>query len=484
MKTKVLVEAKSHIGGEWVSTDGNSTVLYNPANIKEEVGTIYYSSSKHVREANKAAKEGYLVWSKLTGVERSSYLYKMADELEKHQEELAVLASREMGKPIAEMKGEVVRGIHLLRYYAGEGVRSNGEIIPASDKDVMQYYKRTPLGVVGIITPWNFPVAIPIWKMAPALICGNAVIWKPAENASLSATRLMEIFQSVNLPSGVINLVIGKGREIGDVLLEETDLDAVSFTGSSSIGQHVASICAKRNIKYQTEMGGKNAAIILNDANIENTIPMVLSGAFRSAGQKCTATSRIIVEQNIYKPFMDALNDAVSSLRVKDPLLPDTYLGPVASKSQYETVSSYVNLAEEEAEIVAQGTIDCEHDGYFIKPLVVSGVHTKHPLVQEEIFGPVTTVLTAKDFDEAIELCNETIFGLSASIFTTNLSKAHRFLDQAEAGMVRVNQETAGVEYQSPFGGMKQSSSHTREQGQAALDFYSQIKTCAIKYHL
>lgn len=483
MKTKSLIESKNFIGGEWVSIEGKETVVYSPSNLQEEVGILYYSSVKHVFEAEKAAKEGFKIWSKMTGIERGNYLYKMAEALENNLEELAVLASREMGKPIGEMRSEVVRGINLLRYYAAEGTRSNGDIIPSSDKNVIQYSKRVPLGVVGIITPWNFPVAIPIWKIAPALICGNSVIWKPAENAALSATKLMEIFQQANLPNGVLNLIIGKGREVGNTLLENANINAVSFTGSTNVGKQVASICAKRNIKYQTEMGGKNAAIILCDANIEKTIPMVLSGAFRSAGQKCTATSRIIVEEGIYSTFMKSFSEAVSLLKAKNPLLPDSYLGPVASKDQYETVSSYVKIAEEEAEIIAQGSIESDNDGYFIRPLVVGGVDTQHKLVQEEIFGPVTTVLVAKDYDEAIQLCNETVYGLSASIFTNDLSKAHRFLEEAEAGMVRVNQETAGVEYQAPFGGMKQSSSHSREQGQSALDFYSQIKTCAIKYH-
>ncbi|SDH33965.1 aldehyde dehydrogenase (NAD+) [Aneurinibacillus thermoaerophilus] len=483
MKTKSLIESKNFIGGEWVSIDGKETIVYSPSNLQEEVGILCYSSAKHLLEAEKSAKEGFKIWSKMTGIERGNYLYKMAEALENSLEELAVLASREMGKPIGEMRGEVVRGIHLLRYYAAEGTRSNGDIIPSSDKHVIQFSKRVPLGVVGIITPWNFPVAIPIWKIAPALICGNSVIWKPAENATLSAIKLTEIFQQANLPSGVLNLIVGKGKEVGNTLLETTDIHAVSFTGSSTIGKQVASICAKRNIKYQTEMGGKNAAVILHDANIEKTIPMILSGAFRSAGQKCTATSRIIVEESVYPIFMKSFNEAVSLLKAKDPLLPDSYLGPVASKHQYETVSSYVKMAEEEAEIIAQGSIESDNEGYFIQPLVVAGVDTQHKLVQEEIFGPVTTVLVAKNYDEAIQLCNETVYGLSASIFTTDLSKAHRFLEEAEAGMVRVNQETAGVEYQAPFGGMKQSSSHSREQGQSALDFYSQIKTCAIKYH-
>lgn len=476
------METKNFIGGQWITPKNNSVTVTNPSNTKEEIGTIHYSDRDDVLGAEKAAKHGFDVWSKMTSTVRANFLYKMADELEQHADELANLASREMGKPITEMKGEVQRGVNLLRYYAAEGVRSNGDIIPATDSHVLQYAKRVPLGVVGVITPWNFPVAIPIWKIAPALICGNSIIWKPAEIASLTATRMMEIFEKVNLPDGVLNLVVGKGSVVGQVLVEEVDINALSFTGSTGTGLSIASLCAKRNIKYQTEMGGKNAAVVLKDADLEHAIPAILSGAFRSAGQKCTATSRIIVEEDIYASFIEQIKQAVVTLNVNSALDPDAYLGPVASQDQYDKVTSYVQLAQSEADIIVEGQIQTDEDGYFIKPMVVTGLSSDHRLVQEEIFGPLSVVLKASDFDHAVALCNETVYGLSASLFTNDLAKAHRFLEEAEAGMVRVNQETAGVEYQAPFGGMKRSSSHSREQGQAALDFYSTTKTCAIKY--
>lgn len=476
------METQNFIGGQWITPKNNSVIVTNPSNTKEEIGTIHFSDRDDVLGAEKAAKHGFDVWSKMTSTVRANYLYKMADALEQHADELANLSSREMGKPITEMRGEVQRGVNLLRYYAAEGVRSNGDIIPATDSHVLQYTKRVPLGVVGVITPWNFPVAIPIWKIAPALICGNAVIWKPAEIASLTATRIMEIFETVNLPDGVLNLVVGKGSEIGNTLVEEVDINALSFTGSTSTGLSIASLCAKRNIKYQTEMGGKNAAVVLKDADLEHAIPAILSGAFRSAGQKCTATSRIIVEEAIYASFIEQIKQAVGKLNVTNALDSDAYLGPVASQDQYDKVTSYVQLAQSDADIIVEGDIQTDEDGYFIKPMVVTGLSSDHRLVQEEIFGPLAAVLKASDFDDAVALCNETVYGLSASLFTNDLSKAHRFLEEAEAGMVRVNQETAGVEYQAPFGGMKRSSSHSREQGQAALDFYSTTKTCAIKY--
>ncbi|MFC5469215.1 aldehyde dehydrogenase family protein [Cohnella suwonensis] len=477
------MNSKNWIGGEWITPNAGEVVIKNPSNVREDVGVLHLSDATHVIQAEQAARKAFASWSRLTGAARADYLYKMAGALEARLVEVATLASLEMGKPITEMRGEVMRGVNLLRYYAAEGVRANGVVIPSNETNVLQYTKRVPLGVVGIITPWNFPVAIPIWKIAPALICGNAVIWKPAEFASLTASRLAEIFASIDLPAGVLNLVIGKGSKIGDVLLEQVALNAVSFTGSTSTGTRVAEICARRNIKYQTEMGGKNAAIVLNDANLDKTIPMIISGAFRSAGQKCTATSRIIVESGIYEPFVESLKKAVSAIKLAAALDPAAYLGPVASASQHKTVMTYVKMAREQADIVVEGPSLAEaNEGNYIRPIVAAGVDADHPLIQEEIFGPVAALLKASDFDETIALCNRTVFGLSASVFTQNLAHAHRFLDEAQAGMVRVNQETAGVEYQAPFGGMKLSSSHTREQGQAALDFYTEIKTCAISY--
>ncbi|MCG1009736.1 aldehyde dehydrogenase family protein [Salinicoccus sp. ID82-1] len=476
------METKNWIDGSW-STPSNSQVeVYNPSDLNEKVGTVNQGTAEDVFQAERAAKAAQGEWARKTGVKRAEVLYSMASALEENLVELAELGSREMGKPIGEMKGEVTRGIHLLRYYAGEGVRSDGQLIPSSDVDVLQYSKKVPVGLIGLITPWNFPVAIPVWKLAPALICGNAVIWKPAENASLTATRMVELFEEAGLDKGVLNLVIGKGSVVGKAMLEEADLDGVSFTGSENTGLYVAETCAKRNIKFQTEMGGKNAAVIMKDANLDKTIPIVLSGAFKSAGQKCTATSRIIVESDIYDEVIERLQKGVEEITLSNALDADAYLGPVASKEQYDKVSSYIELARNEAKIIAEKEVSIDKDGYYISPIVITDAPSDHALVKEEIFGPVATVQKAKDFDEAIEMANDTIYGLSAAIFTENLANAHKFLDQTEAGMVRVNQETAGVEYQSPFGGMKQSSSHTREQGQAALEFYTHTKTCAIKF--
>ncbi len=462
---------------------GGELAIQNPSNTAEQVGVVHFSDESDVAAAAEAARKAVPGWAGLTGPERGEVLRKMAALLQAKRDEVSRLASSEMGKPIGEMRGEVMRGVMLLHYYAAEGVRANGSVIPSNEGSVLQYTKRVPLGVVGVITPWNFPVAIPIWKLAPALICGNTVIWKPAENASLTATKLTEIFAEAGLPAGVLNLVVGKGSVIGSRLIEKGGLDGLSFTGSTATGRQIAVASAQHNIKFQTEMGGKNAAIVLDDAKLDTAVAAIVSGAFRSAGQKCTATSRIIVQRGIYDAFVEKLQRAMSTLAVGHALEETTYMGPVASAEQYRKVMSYVDLAKSQTTILAEGqtTVDPKQ-GYYVMPLVATGVNTEHALVQEEVFGPVTVVLPVADLDEAIAACNQTEYGLSASIFTQHLPHAMAFLERAEVGMVRVNQETAGVEYQAPFGGMKLSSSHTREQGQAALDFYSQVKTCAISY--
>ncbi|SDJ13429.1 aldehyde dehydrogenase family protein [Natribacillus halophilus] len=478
--TSQVYEGYSVINGK--QHDGEATTIHNPSNTADRVGILHDVSSHVVEEATEVAKRAQQEWASLSGLKKGATLENMAVKLEENKEDIATLASSEMGKPIKEMKGEVARGIQLLRYYAAEGSRSDGDVIPATDPQVHQYSKRVPLGVVGVITPWNFPVAIPIWKMAPALICGNAIVWKPAKQAALTASKLMNVFQEV-LPSGLINMLIGSGRQVGNTLLEKANIDALSFTGSTETGMHAAAICASRNIKYQTEMGGKNVAVVLEDADLDKAVSAILSGAFTSAGQKCTASSRIVADKKIMPALKDKLKTAVAGLRVGEALDEQAFLGPVSSKDQYEKINGYVSLAKKEANVVAEAqTIASDYEGYYIHPLIVDGVDANHTLAQEEVFGPFAVLLEAEDFDEAIEIANHTDYGLSASIFTNDLNRSHQFLERSEAGMVRVNLETAGVEFQAPFGGMKMSSSHTREQGQAALEFYSETKTCAIKH--
>jgi len=478
-----MLATQNLIGGRWVTPSAGSRVARNPSQKDEEIGVVHLSDAGDVAAAGQAAREALPKWAGTNPSARGEILYQAAQLMQKQIDDIARIASREMGKPISEMKGEVLRAVNLLKYYAAEGVRAIGQVIPASQNRVLQYTRRVPLGVVGVITPWNFPVAIPIWKIAPALICGNTVVWKPADIASLTAAAVARVLTEAGLPPGVLNLVIGEGRVIGDALLEKVELDGVSFTGSTSTGLAIAAKCAARNIKYQTEMGGKNAAVVLNDADLSVAVPAIISGAYRSAGQKCTATSRIIVEKGILDAFVAAMRAEMEKLYIGHALDEKSYSGPVASAQQQEKVAAYVGLAEKEAEVVAKSPLQTDPaSGYYVPPTLVTGVDVQHALVREEIFGPVATILPVGDFDEAMEVCNKTVFGLSASVFTRDIAKGLRFLEEAEAGLVRVNLETAGVEYQAPFGGMKMSSSHSREQGQAALDFYSQVKTCAVYY--
>ncbi|SDC22028.1 aldehyde dehydrogenase (NAD+) [Shouchella lonarensis] len=481
-QTIATIHASSWINGMATTIGHVDKYMYNPSRLSELVGHLHYANTAQVEEAEAAAHTALKQWKAMTGEARGAVLYQMANKLEEHKDELAQLASREMGKPIKEMTGEVGRGIQLLRYYAGEGVRAHGDVIPSSQHQVLQYKKHVPLGVVGVITPWNFPVAIPIWKIAPALICGNTIVWKPAEQASLSAFRLCEIFKEAGLPDGVINMVLGKGQEVGRFLVEKANIQCLSFTGSTVTGTTIASTCAARNIKYQTEMGGKNAAVVMPSADLKSAAAAIASGAFRSAGQKCTATSRVYVHEDVQDAFLTALKAEMTAVKLRPADDPSCYLGPVASKVQFDHVTDYINMAQTEATVLYENDDTIQEDGYYIRPLIVTGVDNDHPLMTEEIFGPVVVVKTFSSYDEVISFVNASDYGLSGSIFTTTLDEAHRFLDDANIGMVRVNLETAGVEYQAPFGGMKQSSSHTREQGQAALQFFTNVKTCAVKF--
>ncbi len=476
------MDARNLIGGEWTETT-NRTAVKNPAEWNHVVGTIPLSEAQDVDQALRAAQSARGAWKALGAVARGNILSQAANLLEAHVDELGLLAAQEMGKPIGEARGEAARAVAILRYYGGEGLRSVGEVIPATNPSTLQYTTREPLGVVGIITPWNFPLAIPMWKTAPALVYGNTVVLKPAELASLTAYRMWELIASL-FPAGVVNLVLGLGSVAGEALIQHPLIQGVSFTGSTGVGQHIAETAVSRGVKYQLEMGGKNPVIVADDADLDLAVELTVSGAMRSAGQKCTATSRVILMEGIRQEFTDRLVNRVQALQQGDPAQPETYLGPVVSQAQYDKVMGLIDRGRTEGGRVLTGGTPVGGPlarGYFVPPTVFDGVAAGATIAQEEIFGPVIALIPVKTVDEAIEVANDVRYGLSASVFTRNLKTAMACVEGIEAGLVRVNEETAGVELQAPFGGVKASSSHSREQGRAAIEFYTHTKTVAIR---
>jgi alpha-ketoglutaric semialdehyde dehydrogenase len=486
MKTTIETNTYSnYINNEWVeSVSGKTIASINPAN-KEVVGYVQSSTEEELDKAVEAAHSAKKTWRKLGQSARGELLFKTANILEDNLDEIAESLTKEMGKTLPEAKGETARGIAILRYYAGEGMRKDGDVIPSSDKDALMFTKRTPLGVVGVITPWNFPVAIPIWKIAPALVYGNTIVFKPASEAAVTAAKVVECFAKAGFPEGVVNFVTGSGSTIGEGLINHPNLNGITFTGSESVGQRVARAASARGIKFQLEMGGKNPVIVTKDADIDQAVEAVISGGFRSSGQKCTASSRVIVESSVYDEFKHKLIEETSKIKVGNGLEEGIWMGPCASESQFDTFKKYVEKGKQEGARLVHGgevlTGEQYDKGFFVTPAIFDEVTAEMAIAQDEIFGPFIAIIRAHDLEEAIELANNTKYGLSASIFTTNISSLLEFIDEIEAGLVRINAESAGVELQAPFGGMKASSSGSREQGEAAKEFYTAIKTVFIK---
>jgi len=474
----------NYINGEWMeSKSGKLIDSINPAN-KQIMGSVQASTKEDATAALQAANEAKQRWKKLGQFQRGQILYKVATNLEANLQDIAQTLTEEMGKTLPEAIGETQRGIAILKYYAAEGSRSDGDVIPASDKDALMFTKRAPLGVVGVITPWNFPVAIPIWKIAPALVYGNTVVFKPASEAAVTAAKVMKCFSDAGFPNGVINFVTGSGSIVGNEIINSKYLNAITFTGSSYTGKMIAEVAGKNGVKFQLEMGGKNPVIVLDDANLDNAVQAVLSGAFKSTGQKCTASSRVIVQEGIYGQFKEKLVEESKKITIGDGLDNATWMGPCASESQYNTVLEYIDIAKNEGATLIHGGNSLQSDqlpGFYVEPTIFDNVSTTMRIAQEEVFGPVIALIKVATVDEAIELANDVEYGLSASIFTKNIGAALAFIEDIEAGLVRVNAESAGVEFQAPFGGMKSSSSGSREQGEAAKEFYTAVKTVFIK---
>ncbi len=476
----------NYINGEWsAASTGQVDASINPANKHEIVGYVQKSGKEDVDHAVAAAKRAAKPWKKLSGAARGEFLYKAANALERRADEIAETMTREMGKTLPEAKGETARGVAILRYYAGEGMRKIGDVIPSTDSEALMFTTRVPLGVVGVITPWNFPVAIPIWKMAPALIYGNTVVLKPAQETAVTAAKIIECFHEAGLPAGVVNLVTGNGSVIGNAIVDHPDVNGITFTGSNEVGKGIAQRAVARGAKYQLEMGGKNPIIVADDADLDLAVEATISGGMRSTGQKCTATSRVIVQSGIYDAFKAKLLEKVSQLKVGDGMDGSTWMGPCANEKQLQTVLAYIQKGIEEGASLLCGGGRPEdsglQDGFYVQPTVFENVTSDMAIAQEEIFGPVLALIKVETIEEALELANDVRFGLSASIFTKNIGSMLAFINEMDAGLVRVNAETAGVELQAPFGGMKQSSSHSREQGQAAIEFFTAIKTVFVK---
>jgi len=476
---------QNYINGEWVS-GGATFENRNPANTDEVVGLFSKGSAADVEAAAQAAAAALPGWASMPAPGRGNILYKAAEILEKKFDQLGAEMTREEGKTLPEAKGEVRRAINIFRYFGGEGSRLDGVMVPSERERVHVFAIRKPIGVVGLVTPWNFPIAIPAWKIAPALICGNTVVVKPASVSPLCCWRIVEALHEAGIPKGVINFVAGSGGELGKALVNAAPVKAISFTGSNDVGNWIHTEASKRRLRIQLEMGGKNPTIVLADADLKSAVENVCNAAFFSTGQKCTATSWAIVEDGIYDQFVAALVERTKKLKVGDGMQAGIDIGPCVDQGQLDTVLKYIEIGRKESgEPLCGGkrlTGEGFDKGYFVEPTIFADVKPTDTIAREEIFGPVLAITRAKDFEDAMRLANDTPFGLSSSIQTTNLSRALDYVYRAEAGLLTINLPSAGVEYQLPFGGTKDSSFGPKEQGPAALDFYSDFKTIYLKY--
>jgi len=472
---------QSFVRGEWCAGDTEIPDI-NPAQPSIPVATLSLANRGLAERAVQAAVDAAAAWRNTPAPARGEILRRAADILQQRTADVARDLAMEEGKTLPEAAGETGRAVAILRYFAAQTLEPDGETYPSHSPRTFLYAVREPVGTVAAITPWNFPIAIPAWKIAPALAYGNTVVWKPAEIVPLTAAHLVQALADAGLPSGVLNLVLGRGSEVGDAITTHPGVDAITFTGSNKVGRAIQAKAVALGKKVQLELGGKNPAVVLADADLDNAADQIARGAFLSAGQKCTATSRVIVEQKVWDPFRDKLIEKTKQMTLGDPLDVKTKVGPVSSEQQLKTVRSYLEIAKKENATFLTGELPAPETGagYFIPPIILAGLSTQSALVREEVFGPVAAILPAHSPEEALQLANDTPFGLSASVFTNDLNRAMRFVRGLRAGVVKVNQETAGLEFQVPFGGMGDSSSGSREQGKVARDFFTQWKTVYI----
>jgi alpha-ketoglutaric semialdehyde dehydrogenase len=471
---------KNYVAGAWVEGAKVADDI-NPSDTNDVVGRFAHGDAAQTNAAVKAAKDALPAWSRSTVQLRHDILKRVGDEILARKDEIGRLLSQEEGKTLAEGVGETVRAGQIFLFFAGECLRLSGDKVPSVRPSVDVEVTREPVGVVGLITPWNFPIAIPSWKIAPALAYGNCVVIKPADLVPATAHALAEIIVHAGTPPGVFSLVMGRGSTVGEALLTHKDVAAISFTGSVATGRRIAQACIASDPmkKMQLEMGGKNPMVVLDDADLATAVECAVNGAFFSTGQRCTASSRLIVTKGIHDRFVSAVAERMKALKVDNALKPDTHIGPVVDQSQLDQDLSYIRVGREEgAKLVAGGELlNRDTPGFYLSPALFTDVDNRMRIAREEIFGPVATVTAAKDYDEALDLANDTQFGLSSGICTTSLKYASHFKRNSEAGMVMVNLPTAGVDYHVPFGGRKGSSYGPREQGRYAAEFYTTVKT-------
>jgi alpha-ketoglutaric semialdehyde dehydrogenase len=477
----------NHIGGAWVGSSSGETIAdRNPAHSEEILGQSTVSTAEDVRQAIDAAQSAYREWRATPAPQRGDIVRKAADVMERRRDELARLLTQEEGKVLAESFAEVDRAIANVRFAAAQGTRLTGETIPSAQRRTFIYTVREPLGVVACVTPWNFPIAIPAWKIAPALVAGNTVVFKPASLTPLCAAQVVQCFLDGILPDGVLNLVLGSGEALSRALTADERVKAISFTGSSAVGRRLYAQAAERLCKVQLEMGGKNAVIVMDDADLEKAAESVATGAFGATGQRCTATSRAVVVRSVLAEFNRLLAAKAETWRAGDGLDPRVRMGPIVDETQLQKVRAKIDEGKRSgARVLRDGGGPSRAElqgGYFVEPTIFSDVDPRMPLAQEEIFGPVVSIIPADDIESALEAANAVGYGLSSSIYTNDLRTAFRYADESQAGMLHVNIPTLGGEAQVPFGGVKDSGFGDRECGTAAFDFFSEQRVVYVGY--
>lgn len=478
---------RSFINGKWIdSASGKTTPNINPADTNDVIGEAQMCTAEEARSAIEAAYNAFKGWKRTPAPTRGKILTKMVRLMEDHKEELSQILSHEEGKTISEARGEVQRATNVMEFCAGETRRLNGETIPSELPANFAYTIREPHGVVGIITPWNFPVAIPIWKLAPALAAGNTVVFKPASNTPGTAVKIVELFIEAGIPDGVLNLVIGSGGTVGNEIADHPAVRAISFTGSSEIGFQLYERIAKRGIPFQAEMGGKNPVVVLEDCDMDLAVEHTAQGAFGSTGQRCTATSRAVVMSGVADEFVEKVVARAKSFKLGPGLDASSDIGPSVDEGQFNTVLKYIEIGKEDGATLKCGGKKADDDGlangYFVEPTVFDHVTPDMRIAREEIFGPVLSVLRVNSFDEAMQVANDCEYGLSSSIFSNDYNDISRFIDEIESGMTHVNSPTTGGEAHIPFGGIKATGIGPREQGSTALDFYTELKVVYVDY--